>query len=262
MHRVVEGAHLDHDVDESAQAGRQGWGPHGPVGGVRDDDEVCLQGIAMRLDEGAEGRRSGLLLAFDEDGDAQTLRGQLLAHETERGHMGHHPSLVVGGAAAVEPPPALDRLEGRTGPVGGIAGGLHIVVGIEEHGGAALGRRGATDDGGSTVSDGFDGHLGHAGVTEQRGDGFGAATHGFAVVALEGDGGDAHEILQIIDRVRQQGLEPRAKDLPRVVVGRGGRVRGSVRGAHIPHGTAGTSALRARRSMSRRTYRGIPACIA
>ena len=92
----------------------------------------------------AERRRAGLLLALDEDRDAD---GQAARVRAQRGDVGHDAGLVVGGAATVEAPVALGRLERRRVPVGVVAGGLHVVVGVERHRRRALGPVDVADDG-------------------------------------------------------------------------------------------------------------------
>ena len=59
--------------------------------------------------------------------------------------------LVVGAAAPVESAVAFGRLERRRRPLGGIAFGLHVVVGVQQHGRRSRRRRMPGDDGGRTA---------------------------------------------------------------------------------------------------------------
>jgi hypothetical protein len=51
--------------------------------------------------------------------------------------VGHDPALVVGGAPAIETAAALGGLEGGREPLLRAAGGHHVVMPVEEHGGRA-----------------------------------------------------------------------------------------------------------------------------
>ena len=71
-----------------------------------------------------------------------TPTGEVVAERADRGQVRGDAGLVVGGAPAVEAAVALGGLEGRGVPVGVVVLGLHVVVGVEQHGRPAR-RRGA-----------------------------------------------------------------------------------------------------------------------
>ncbi len=127
---VGEGAHLDVDPDQAAQAGGEGGLADVPVAGVGDHDHVGGEPLLVLLQQGRQGVGADLLLALDEHGDAHR---QVVAEDPERAEVGRDAGLVVGGAAGVEPPVALGRLERRGVPVGVVVLGLDVVVGVEQH---------------------------------------------------------------------------------------------------------------------------------
>ncbi len=111
----------------------------------------AFSAVLVLLEQLAAGCRAGdLLLALDEQPDGD---GQVVAERTEGADVGHDPGLVVGGAAAVEAAVALGGLVRRGVPVGRVVLGLHVVVGVEQHGRRARGslllphhgRRGAVE---------------------------------------------------------------------------------------------------------------------
>ena len=159
----------------------------GGVRRVRDDDDVAGQGVAVLVQQRGEGGGARLLLALDEQRDPDRRPALVGAQHRE---VGHHAGLVVGGAAAVEAPVALGRLERRGGPQLVAAGGLHVVVGVEQHGRGA-GRCGPVrDDRRGAALRGDDPHVLAARVPRQRGDGLGAAP---GVVGVRGIGPDARD---------------------------------------------------------------------
>ena len=87
------------------------------------------------LEQLEQGVGADLLLALDEHGHAD---GEVVAERAERAEVGDDAGLVVGRAAAVEAAVALGRLERRAVPVGVVVLGLHVVVGVEQHGRRAL----------------------------------------------------------------------------------------------------------------------------
>ena len=68
---MVQHLDLDGAVHQAAKAGGQGRDANFPVAGVGDNDHVGAQQVPVRFKEGAERRRSGLLLPFKEEGHAQ-----------------------------------------------------------------------------------------------------------------------------------------------------------------------------------------------
>ena len=148
VHGVVEDLDLDGAVDESAQARGQGGDADLPVAGVGDDDDVGPELVLIGLEEGAEGRRPGLLLALDEQGHADAERvAEHLGDGRDRADVRHDARLVVGGAAAVQPAVAFVGDERLGLPQGRVPRRLHVVVGVQQDRSAfpsAAGRRATT----------------------------------------------------------------------------------------------------------------------
>ena len=126
---VVEGADGQHDADHPPQGRREGRLPHRPVGRVGQHDGVGAQLLAVPLEDRRQAVGADLLLALDEDRDADR---QLAAVRAQGRDVGHDPGLVVGDATGVDPAVPLGRLERRGVPVGGVAGRLDVVVGVEQ----------------------------------------------------------------------------------------------------------------------------------
>ena len=114
----------------------------GRVGRVGDHDDVAGQRVAVLLQERGEGGRAGLLLALDEQRDADR---RAAVEGAQHGEVGHDAGLVVGGAAGVEAAVPLGGLERGAGPQLVAAGRLDVVVGVEQHGRRA-GRGGPVGD--------------------------------------------------------------------------------------------------------------------
>ena len=152
-----------------------------PVAGIGDDDRIRGEQVAVLAEEVRERARRPLLLALDEHGDAEVEVAGCLGERADGADVRHHAGLVVGGAATVQAVAALRRLERRRLPVLVLAGGLHVVVRVEEHGrppvaGRAAGHhRGLAELG--PVLDGRAPHLDeleHAGAAQELGDRLGA----------------------------------------------------------------------------------------
>jgi len=109
VHGVVEGAHLDDTLRESAQRRGEGGGPDVPVRRVGDDHDVAGKLVAVGLEQERKGRRSRLLLPFHEHGDPD---GNLCTVGSDRCQMGCDTRLVVCRPAPEEPAVSLRRLEG------------------------------------------------------------------------------------------------------------------------------------------------------
>ena len=151
----------------------------------------------MRREEGHERVGADLLLALDEDGQ---VHGQVVAEHAGGAQVGHDAGLVVGRAAAVErarPVGALGRLEGRGVPLGVVVLGLHVVVGVEQHG-RRLGVRAALvgDHGRRAAGLGEDLGLEALGG-EQRAHGLGAALHLARPLRVGAHRLDAHQVLEV-----------------------------------------------------------------
>jgi hypothetical protein len=160
--------------------------------------------------------RAGLLLALDEQ---RHPHGRAAAERAQHRQVGHHPGLVVGGAAAVQPSVALGGFERRARPVLVATRGLHVVVRVEQHGGCA-GRAGeACDDGGCAAvrRDGRD--VGGAGTPRELGDGLRAAAGVVGMGRIGPDAGDAHQAFEVGAGVREGGGHGRSDGLLRHVPG-------------------------------------------
>ena len=121
VHRMREHPHLDGEVDQPAQARGERRDVHGGVGRVGDDDDVGAEQVDVLGEQRGQGRRADLLLALDEQHDADrrpTVEGP------QHREVHQHAGLVVGGAASVEAAVALGRrrtaalVQSSTGPVG------------------------------------------------------------------------------------------------------------------------------------------------
>ena len=130
---MVENFHTHVERGVAAQAGGQAGDVRGPVAGVRDDDDVGVEFVAVRFDEGDEAARAHFLFSFEEHFDIDV---QVIAERMERARVDGDAAAVVAGAAPVK---AVAHLGGGEGvvdtPVRRIRRGLHIVVRVQEHGG-------------------------------------------------------------------------------------------------------------------------------
>ena len=130
---MVEDFHAHVKRGVAAQAGGQAGDVRGPVAGVRDDDDVGVEFVAVRFDEGDEAARAHFLFSFEEHFDIDV---QVIAERMERARVDGDAAAVVAGAAPVK---AVAHLGGGEGvvdtPVRRIRRGLHIVVRVQEHGG-------------------------------------------------------------------------------------------------------------------------------
>ena len=103
-----------------------------PVAGVGDDDDV-----GRRARRGA--RRSSRSSESEPNSSSPSTNThhadrQRVAEGAQRRDVRHDAGLVVGGAPAVEPAVALDRLERVGLPQRQVADRLDVVVGVEQHG--------------------------------------------------------------------------------------------------------------------------------
>ncbi len=197
---MVEGCHLDHTVGHPAQRHRQRRNLGAPIVRVGDDDHVGRQRVTMGGQQSAQRRRTGLLLAFDEYRHADR---RIATVRPERRQMRCDTGLVVGAPAPVEPAVALGRLERRRRPLRRIALGLHIVVGVQQHGRRTRRRGMAGDDGGRTaLAD--DLYIAKTCLRQQLCGHLGAAVHLVAAGRVGPHRLDADQILQIVADRRQQ----------------------------------------------------------
>ena len=143
----------------------------------------------------------------------------------------HHAGLVVGGPAPVEAVAAQGRLVGLRLPVVVVARRLHVVVGVQQHGRAAV-ARGAGGDapraararplagiGSRTIVDVVE----DARCREPARRPLGARDDVLGVEAVPRDRRDAHQVRQLGDRGRQAGLH-RLAEVVGVRAGGGRRV--------------------------------------
>ena len=72
--------------------------------------------------------------------------GRVTAQRAQRGQVGEHIALAVGGTAAIEPAVALGQLERRAQPLVLVENRLHVVVAIEQHRRSARGGRAVPND--------------------------------------------------------------------------------------------------------------------
>ena len=133
VHGVVQHPDLDHAVDHASQRRGDGGLSHAAVPGVRHDQHVRRQQVAVSRHELREMLGAGLLFALDQElhGD-----GGFALVGPEGGRVGDHAGLVVRGSSAVQAPVPLGGFERGTVPQVVPAGRLHVVVRVQEDGGA------------------------------------------------------------------------------------------------------------------------------
>lgn len=198
---LVGPVQVDLALGEAAHAGAHGGGVLGPHTGVGDDHHVGGEPLGVLLDEGAEVRGAGLLLALDQhlqvDGGGGAAGGGEVGADAEC--VEEHLALVVGRPARVEAVAADHRLERLGVPAVGPRRGLHVVVPVDQDRGG-VGVRGGPfrEDRGGT------GRLpylrgGEAGLLEFGGQPVGAASYVRRVLGLGRHRWDAqpfHEVVQ------------------------------------------------------------------
>ena len=204
MQAVVESGDLDHTVRESAQRHRQRRDVGAPVVRVRNDDDVGREQVAMRREQARQRRRTGLLFALDEHRHTDRRRPAVGA---ECGQMRCDACLVVGGAAPVQPPVALGRLERRRHPLRAVTFRLHIVVGVQQHRRRSR-RRGMAGDDRRCASLSDDPHIVEPGLRQQLRHRLGAALHFRAAGRVSPHGFDAHQRLEVGTYRRQYVAHP------------------------------------------------------
>lgn len=184
---------LDLALGEAAHAGADRGGRLVPHAGVGDDHRVGGEPPGPLLDQGTEVRRTGLLLALDQELEVDGGRGAAGGCEVGADAEGveEHLPLVVGGAPPVHAAVADHRLERVGVPAVLAGGGLHVVVPVDEDGRGVrvVGRPVGEDRGGAgRLPD-----LGdrEAGLRELGGQPLGAAPYVPVVLRLGGYGRDA-----------------------------------------------------------------------
>jgi hypothetical protein len=123
----------DGAVDQPAQRVGEPRPPDLPVGEVGEHDHVRVEEVCVRSRNAGQVGRRDLLLALDHHLDVDGQRPAGVQPPAHRGDVGQHPGLVVGGAAAEEPPVAHGGLERRGGPPVRAPDGLDVVVGVQQH---------------------------------------------------------------------------------------------------------------------------------
>ena len=139
VHLRPECLHGDDRIDDSAQAHRDAGASDRCVAGVGDQDDVGAQEISVLGNELLQPTRALLLGALD---DHLEVDGHVVAEGAQRGEVRHDVALAVGGAPAV--PAAVDGREAkrRCAPGVVVQRGLHVVVGVQQHGrGVPVGAR-------------------------------------------------------------------------------------------------------------------------
>ena len=125
--------------------------------------------------------------------------------------MDHDPGFVIGGSASEETIAPAGGDERFGVPILGASGRLHVVMGVEEDGRGAFGRRHGGHDG--RVSRGSVGLVGaedvdvEAEVAGQAGDRLGAGRDIRGVEARPGDGGNGYEIREIAEDLLEDGVQ-------------------------------------------------------
>ncbi len=159
-------------------------------------------------------RTTALLLTLDE---SDHLHGHVTEHALERAdrpEVHDDAALVVSGTAPVEPAVAQGGLEGWGLPRIKIAGGLYVVMRIEQHARGTL--TNAADDGGLTAIDSEQLRL-HARLLEEAARLIGCLAHRLAGEAGEGARGDAHEMLEVSLELWHQFADGRAQGVDSAV---------------------------------------------
>ncbi len=192
---------LDLALGEAAHAGADGRGLLVPHAGVGDDHGIGGEAFGPLLDQGAEVRGAGLLLALDQelevDGGGRAAGGGEVGPDAER--VEEHLPLVVGGAAPVHPAVADHRFERIGVPAVLAGGGLHVVVPVHEDGGG-VGIVGGPfgEDGGCAVRL-PDLRDREAGLPQLGGQPRGTAPYVPVVLRLRGYGGDAQPLGEVVE---------------------------------------------------------------
>ncbi len=161
---VVERPYLDEQVDDAAQRGGQGRLADVPVARVGDHNDVGGEVVPVLLQQARQRLRAELLLALDEDDHAHR---QVVTEGAQGSDVRHDAGLVVGGAAAEQPPVAFGGLKRVGEPDGRVADRLHVMVRIQQHGRGA-GRRGSATDHRGMPAGPHDPHVGQDPAKELR----------------------------------------------------------------------------------------------
>ena len=121
---------------------------------------------------------------------------EVVAEDPQRCEVGHDAGLVVSRPTRIETVAALGRLERRRVPLGVVVLGLHVVVGVEQHGRRTLRTGLVRDDGRGAAVDAHDLGLAALGL-EQRPHRLGAALHLGCACRVGTDRLDPHQVLEV-----------------------------------------------------------------
>ena len=116
----------------AAQRGGQRRNVRRPVAGIGHDNHVSGEFVAVSLDEGNEAWRAHLLFAFDEHFDIDV---EVVAQSLQRTGVDGDAAAVIGGATAVKTAVDFGGHERVGVPLGRVRNRLHVVMGVEQHGG-------------------------------------------------------------------------------------------------------------------------------
>ena len=182
----------------------------------------------MLGDDGLHRSRADLLLALDEEGDADW---GLAVEGTNGSQMGGDATFVVGGATTIETLTFGGGDEGFSMPLIKVAGGLDVTVGVQQDSGHTLRRRPVGDDSGKAVVLRDDGDVGGTGLLGSGGNELGSGPH--AVGPLGTNRPDCHvagellngivetrinlgrQVLESMRKIHDQSVGPS----PRLIVG-------------------------------------------
>ena len=153
----------------------------------------------MLAQEVPEGAGTGLLLAFDDDLHVDGERTRRLQPAVDGGDVDEDARLVVGRAAAPEAAVLLGRLERLRLPLLLVACGLDVVVRVEEERGAAGGLQPLAVRIGMRVRHLEKLDVVEADAAEEIAGRLAGPSHLLLVEPLEGDAGDPHQLLQLIE---------------------------------------------------------------
>ena len=199
VHGLLQRLDLDVHDHDAAQGGGDAREPRFEVSGIGQHDGVGPQHLAVLAQEVTQGSRPGLLLAFDDHLHVHRHSARGLQPRLDRGDVHEDPCLVVRGAASPQPPVLLDRIERLGRPLLLVARRLHVVMRVEKE------RRPARrlEPLAVCVRVGF-WHLEkldvvHADPAQQIAGRLAALAHLLLVEPLEGNAGNADELLQLLD---------------------------------------------------------------
>ena len=172
---------------------RNAFGQHG---GIRDNERVRLEALAILLHEIPQANAADFLFALDHDFHVDGEFARCLPQRLEGFQVDVDLPFVVGGAATVEIFSADGRLERGSSPQIERLGGLHVVMSVNQHRGLARRLKGfAVHEGMYLGWNHF--HAIQARSAELLGDPSGGALDIGPVLGLRADAGNAEQPLQL-----------------------------------------------------------------